>query len=174
MVPGKQYRHVRDLRSSDLALLKAWDQDSEITELSGRRFDDAATMNAWWEDLFSNRMRLGLAIVADCGALIGDIEFEQMVLYSREAELRISIGDKSYWNRGIGTRALAETIDFAQNIGIRRIYLRVKKDNRRAIRVYQKNGFKKVAKLVANGHLQGRSDLLLMEVAMSQDVALKA
>jgi RimJ/RimL family protein N-acetyltransferase len=132
-------------------------------------------MGAWWRDLLANRLRVGFAIIADRDTLIGDIEFEQMALYSHEAELRISIGEKSYWNRGLGSQALSEVLDIAQiRLGIRRIYLRVKKDNGRAIRVYEKNGFKKVAKLVANGHLRGRSDLLLMEVVMNQNLALKA
>lgn len=48
-----------------------------------------------------------------------------------------------YWGMGIGSALMAALIDLAENwIGLTRIQLEVYTDNSRAIRLYEKNGFK--------------------------------
>ncbi|AUW93152.1 MAG: N-acetyltransferase [Sulfobacillus thermosulfidooxidans] len=175
LTPGEEYQFIRQLTPSDLEQLQQWDHDPEITALNGKKFQkDHDSEQLWWEDLLTSRVRIGFAIIADW-RLIGDVELEHISWRSHHAELRISIGDKSYWNRGIGTLAVGEVLDIAYyQLGLRRIYLRVNTDNHRAIRAYEKAGFKKVAKLVANGRLKGNTDLLLMECLFDQYVALKA
>lgn len=177
LVPGEHYRCIRELTVEDLEQLQRWDQDAEITALSGKKFaKEEGNESGWWKGLLSSRVRMGFAIVAGT-QLIGDVELEHIGWRAHQAELRISIGDKSYWNQGIGTSALREVLDLAhRRLALHQIYLRVNKDNARAIRAYEKAGFKKVAKLVANGRLEGTSDLILMEYCSdsSQYVALKA
>ncbi|OQB25460.1 MAG: Spermidine N(1)-acetyltransferase [Firmicutes bacterium ADurb.Bin182] len=56
-------------------------------------------------------------------------------------ELSVSVL-KEYWGMGIGRRLMEELIEWAKGTGIiRKINLRVRKDNERAIRLYKKLGF---------------------------------
>jgi len=52
---------------------------------------------------------------------------------------------KSYWNQGIGTMLLEQILDFAKNVAKSEIVsLEVRSDNKSAIRLYEKFGFKKI------------------------------
>lgn len=59
-------------------------------------------------------------------------------------ETQIVIGEKNYWNRGFGTKAIKILINRARRKKISKIYLEVRPENHRAIRVYEKCGFEKV------------------------------
>lgn len=161
---GKMTR-IRRLKEDDLPHLMNWDKDPDVSDLAGKKFTAHGKVKEWWRNLIHDRTRLTFAIVNDVGTLIGDVALEQIVWRSREAELRISIGDKRYWNRGFGTEALIDIIRIGfEGLNLERIYLRVQNDNRRAIRAYLKAGFRKVGRLVANGRLEGHPDLVLMQI----------
>ena len=51
---------------------------------------------------------------------------------------------REYWNKGIGSALMAALIDHAKNAGIEIIDLEVRCDNIRAIRLYEKFGFKRL------------------------------
>jgi RimJ/RimL family protein N-acetyltransferase len=122
-------------------------------------------MERWWQAIGRDRTRLGVAIVNDEGRLIGDIELENVAWRAGEAELRIAIGDKTYWNRGYGTQALQEMAQVAfELLRLRSLYLRVADQNIRAIRSYRKAGFRKVGRLSATGRLCGGQSLVLMRM----------
>lgn len=59
-------------------------------------------------------------------------------------ETLIIIGEKKYWNKGYGTAAIKQLIKKAESKGIAKIYLEVRPNNSRAIRAYEKCGFKEV------------------------------
>ena len=56
-------------------------------------------------------------------------------------EIQIIIGNKRYWNKGYGTRAIKQLLRRAKQNGINKIYLEVRPTNLRAIRAYKKCGF---------------------------------
>ncbi len=60
-------------------------------------------------------------------------------------ETIIIIGEKEYWNKGYGTKVIKLVIQKAKRLGISKIYLEVRPTNKRAIRVYEKCGFRRVA-----------------------------
>lgn len=75
--------------------------------------------------------------------LIGNIGLEDVDLLDRKAVLGIFIGDKEYWGKGYGTEAIELLLDFSFNIlNMNSIMLLVKAFNKRAIRCYEKCGFK--------------------------------
>lgn len=60
---------------------------------------------------------------------------------SRQAELGIMIGDRRYWDRRIGTRAMRLLLYHGSStLNLNRNYLRVFEYNARAVHVYRKLG----------------------------------
>lgn len=81
---------------------------------------------------------------------------------AHRAELGISVV-KSEWGKGIGTRMIEKMIDHAKMHGIELIYLEVRTDNERAIRLYERMGFKRIGVSPAYMKIDGQYfDVLLM------------
>lgn len=62
---------------------------------------------------------------------------------NHRGEFGLSV-QKAYWNQGIGSRMLEETITFAKQNNFAIIDLQVLSENKRAIHMYEKFGFKKI------------------------------
>ncbi len=74
--------------------------------------------------------------------MIGSCGFFNLDGRNRSSEFGITIGDKSYWNKGFGTEAVRLLVQHGFNtLNLNRIYLRVLENNLRAIRAYEKAGF---------------------------------
>lgn len=58
-------------------------------------------------------------------------------------EVGISVKRK-YWNLGVGSRLLKEVISYAKENGIEILNLEVRKDNTRAVHLYEKFGFRHI------------------------------
>ncbi len=52
------------------------------------------------------------------------------------------IGEKDYWGRGIGKEIVKYILDIAKKKCLKSVYLKVSDSNLRAIRLYEKSGFK--------------------------------
>jgi len=79
------------------------------------------------------------------GQHIGNVKLEPIDWQNKKAVFGILIGEKSYWNRGVGTEAtrLAVTIAF----GMECVELGVISENAAAIRAYQKVGFRETQRI---------------------------
>ena len=74
---------------------------------------------------------------------IGNIKLEPIKFDDMRATMGILIGGKDYWGKGMGTEATKLLVDYAFNIlDIREVNLGVISENKTAIRVYEKVGFK--------------------------------
>ena len=79
----------------------------------------------------------------DNGRAIGYCGLTNISTINGSDEYFILIGDRQYWNKGIGTRAGDYTLDFAfRKLGLHRVWLSVSERNVAAIRCYQKIGFR--------------------------------
>lgn len=155
---------IRSLCYDDVGRLMEWDRDPAIQQLTGGTFATGDPA-AWWVKLLRDRDRTVFAVMDDNRRLIGDVSLEHIAWRSREAELRIAIGDQVCWNQGYGTEACQEVLNFAfRQLNLELIYLRVDSRNTRAIRVYHKVGFKKIGLLSGNGRSPSKNPLLLMDV----------
>ncbi len=57
-------------------------------------------------------------------------------------EIHIIIGNKNYWGKGLGTRAIKKALNIAfKKLTYNQAYLEVRPDNLRAIKAYEKCGF---------------------------------
>ena len=84
------------------------------------------------------------AIVAlDGDDPIGNCGIDDISAVDRTGELVIMIGDKRFWDRGFGTDAVRLLLRFGfLTLGLNNIRLRAHAFNERAIRCYEKCGFK--------------------------------
>lgn len=78
------------------------------------------------------------------GEIVGDASLSGFPRrMSHCAEFGISVA-KSEWGQGIGSALLKKIIEYAKEHTIELINLEVRSDNRRAVQMYEKNGFRKI------------------------------
>jgi RimJ/RimL family protein N-acetyltransferase len=79
--------------------------------------------------------------------LIGNVGLISVDHLHRTAEIGIFIGDKSYWNKGYGEEAMRLLLQYSfTHLNLRNVMLRVFAYNERAIKCYEKIGFKTIGK----------------------------
>ncbi len=102
------------------------------------------------KEFLENMMRSDrrLYLVAVCGGkIVGTAVFNsfERARLAHRATVSLSV-EKSMWGNHIGTRFMEKLIDFGKNTaGTEIISLEVRSDNARAISLYKKFGFEKVA-----------------------------
>jgi diamine N-acetyltransferase len=101
---------------------------------------------------------------------VGNCGIHRIDWRSRVCELGIFIGEKSYWNQGIGTRVMSLLLKHGfETLNLNRIFLEVFEDNPRAIRAYEKAGFVHEGRKRQAIYQDGRyKDILLMSVLRSE------
>lgn len=94
----------------------------------------------WVREKLAEKAVLFSMIEKSSGAFIGNIEL--MDFTETEAELGIAI-TAAKQDRGYGTEAIRAVTDYAfDQLVLKRVFLKVYPDNARAIRVYEKCGFR--------------------------------
>lgn len=79
---------------------------------------------------------------------IGNVGLHAVNHIHRTAEIGIFIGRKDCWDKGYGSEAMSLLLDFSFRIlNLNNIMLRTYSSNKRAIKCYEKIGFKKVGEL---------------------------
>ena len=77
--------------------------------------------------------------------LLGNCGLMNVDLINRIGEVGIFIGNKEFWNKGYGTEAMRLLLDYAFNLlNLNNIELKAYAFNKRAIKCYQKCGFKEI------------------------------
>ena len=95
------------------------------------------------EEMKQNRSFSFAIVDKEANKLIGTIGLHNVDWISRNAELGIVIWKKEYWGRGYGTDAMKLLLYYGFTfLNLHRIWLRVYSFNKRAIRAYEKIGFK--------------------------------
>jgi len=174
MIEGKQTR-LRGAERSDLDYFVRWLNDPEVRAgLTLYLPISMAEEQRWFESMLDRPWEEHpLVIEAQEGegwTPIGNCGFHQIDWRSRTADVGIFIGEKSYWNRGLGTDVMAVLLRHGfENLNLNRVGLRVYEDNPRAIRVYEKAGFVHEGRLRQAMYNNGRYvDILLMSVLRSE------
>lgn len=161
---------LRPVVAADLPAIVRWGKDPEIRRLmDGSLPDSAAAAAAWLNEARSSHQRQVFAIETreENRQFIGIIELDHIAWRSGQAELRVCIGEPSYWNRGYGRDAVrAFLADRFSHTRLSLIYLRVYTFNQRAVRCYRHCGFQSVGYLRRSSRSGPRS-VLLMEAARS-------
>lgn len=117
---------------------------------------------------------LGIALKEN-DRLIGATGLHELDWKCRRTSWGISIGAKDCWNKGCGTEAARLMIKYAfETLGLNRVYLRVYDYNPRAIRAYEKAGYKREGLLRQDHYHAGKFwDVWLMGILRSDYDAMQ-
>jgi RimJ/RimL family protein N-acetyltransferase len=100
-----------------------------------------------------------LVVVEEAGSSravgVASLEFHDTLAERHKAEFGITVHD-SYQNRGLGTALTQHMLAIARKKRLRKVTLMVLTGNKRAIRMYEKCGFKIEAKLRRESFIKGR------------------
>lgn len=163
--------YLSPISLDDLEKYTEWVNDLEIGQFvlfASQVFD----MDKERETLI-NLMKKDLifAIVEkDTNKAIGNCGLHMIDEVHRRATFGIFIGEKTYWNQNIGTEATALILDYGFNImNLNNITLDVVAFNKRAIRSYEKVGFKYVGKRREYVFMAGQyHDVLIYDILASE------
>ncbi|MBI5229460.1 GNAT family N-acetyltransferase [Candidatus Micrarchaeota archaeon] len=140
---------LRPLVKKDLPNFVEWLNDPEIAIfLESRRRLTMKDELQWLESTHREvkKRKKVLFAIADrrSGQTIGNCELRNINALDKTAELAILIGDKNYWGKGFGSKAIKLLLEFGfSKLNLHRIWLTVHAFNKRARKAYEKAGFRK-------------------------------
>ena len=138
--------YLRALEKEDLICIQKWSNDPEIRKLTG----EVASMGQADADKFLERVyndntrEWFVIIIKENERLIGEAGLLRMFHAWRTTDISIIIGEKDAWGKGYGTEAILLLLDYAfRRLNFHRVAIGVVGFNEKAIRFWEKIGFKK-------------------------------
>lgn len=119
-------------------------------------------------DLDSDKVKVFSIISVAGDKAIGYVSIKGICETEARAEVGIAIMEREYRGQGFGTEALRQAVDYAFNkLGLKLLGLTVFPSNQRAIRAYEKTGFRKTHVLKNSWLLPSGeyTDMWLMELS---------
>lgn len=127
-----------DYTSDFLELSWEWLNDPELKELTMTPNFTKDDQRRFYQNL-SQRVDYRIFGISLFGEKIGACGLKNISVKS--GEYWGYIGNKRYWGHGYGKEIIAHIEDLARALKLRSIYLKVSKENIRAIHLYTKNKF---------------------------------
>lgn len=126
--------YLRTIEAGDLTESYAqWFNDEEVCRFnSHHRFPNyGQNMSEYYENTIKSRNNLVLAIIDKItDQHIGNVSLQDIDDVNRSAELAIIIGDKDFWDKGVGKEACQLVIDHGFNdLNLHRIYCGTSDEN---------------------------------------------
>lgn len=98
-------------------------------------------------DMIKNNAQVFAIVLQENDELIGNCSLFKINYHNRKAEAGIFIGNKEYWGKGYGSEALSLLVDYGFNIlNLNNIMLETHSFNDRALKSYQKIGFRQIGR----------------------------
>jgi len=166
VIHGEKVR-LRAIEREDIPRFLKWLNDPGVRHYLSMYLPlSRAQAEEWFERQLKNERARVFAIETMEGEHIGNIGLHDISWKDRCAELGIFIGESDFWGQGYGTDAIRTLLRLAfQEMGLHRVSLRVFDFNPRAIRCYQKCGFRQEGCLREAHFTEGRyHDVLIMSV----------
>lgn len=134
---------LRKIRKTDKKYFAKWWRDTNLLKLTSGilRCITDDEIDKYFQNILKNKHNYYYLITIN-NKVVGNIS-----LVKKEKgwyETQIIIGDKKYQNKGYGQKIMKRFIKKFKKKGILQIYLEVRPSNIRAIKSYEKCGFKKI------------------------------
>lgn len=137
--------YLRPYEADDARLIFTWFNDPLVTYymFTGQRPKTQEQIRAQIEkDVASEENTIFIAVDIANGDAVGLVGLYEIDHTARKAEMRIIIGNQSYWGKGFGTE-MTDLIDFYgfDRLNLNRVYLGVTDENKGGVRAYEKAGY---------------------------------
>jgi len=150
-----------------------WFNDLEVTIPLG---DEAYTPTSLEgergaiQDILKNNLHVFSIIDLETDQAIGRCLFFNVDAVNRTAMLGIVIGEKDHWDQGYGQEAISLLLDYGFNLlNLHNVMLGTFSFNERAVRCYEKVGFKLIGRRREARIIAGEKyDLVLMDILAGQ------
>lgn len=168
--------YLRPLERADCPQMAAWLNDPDVRRtLLARGPLTLADEEAFLSRLAQSQTDIVLGIVVQqADRFIGMTALHQIDGRNRHALFGITVGDKSAWGQGYGTEATRIMVRYAfDTLNLNRVCLYVYDFNPRAIRVYEKAGFRVEGRLRQDVFREGRyADTVIMGILREEWAAI--
>jgi len=157
MLPGKLIQ-LSSLEWEDAQRCRPWVNDPEIMDLMDRISPvDLPTHQKWYEKNVADPSAVLLGIhTQENLRLIGYAWITAIHKRHSHAEVRIQIGDKSCWGKGMGTETLRVLATYAfQHLHLHKLYAYVLETNPRSLKAFENAGFKQEGLLIEERYING-------------------
>ena len=134
---------LRKVKIADKDYFARWWRDKELIRLTSGDFSVITDkeVEKYFGDILKNKIDYHFMIT------LGEKVIGHISLVKRRGgwyETQIVIGEEKYRGKGYGSEAIKLLIQKAKRLKISKIYLEVRPDNSRAIKAYERVGFRKV------------------------------
>lgn len=134
-------KNIKFVEYSEIFLEKSWEwlNDKEIKYLTCTPDFTKEQQKKWFLSL-KNKKNYFIKGVLYNNIPIGVVGLKNIT--DTNGEYWGYIGEKEYWNKGIGMHLINHIIEYSKTLKIQKIYLKIIKQNVRAFKLYEKVGFK--------------------------------
>ena len=136
---------IRPITYDDTENIIKWRNSEYVnSRFIDRRLFTKESHEAWLKN-FVETGRVAQFIILLDGEAVGSVYLRDIDPDTKEAEYGIFIGEESARGKGVGTKSAKLILKYAfEELGLKKIFLRVLKNNPGAVRSYEKAGFKKI------------------------------
>ncbi len=140
---NKEKIKIRPAIDLDAKQLLTWWNDGKVMEHAGFPYGLKTTKDKVLENIKNQNEKRKLLVIEFDNTLIGEMNYR--LISEDVSEIGIKICDFSKQNQGIGSECICLLVDYLfENKNLKKIILDTNLKNKRAQRVYEKLGFKKV------------------------------
>lgn len=137
---------LREYRKEDLPFMRKWVNDYEITQYLSNVFlypHSVADTENFLNSMMEGKMKGFVIAHKDTEEYIGQLDLIKIDWINRVATIGIVIGTKENLGKGYGTEAIKLLQKYSFNkLNLNKLELDVRAFNERAIKCYEKSGFK--------------------------------
>jgi len=165
--------YLSPCRLEDAESWAEWFNDLEVTIPLGDEAYTPTSLEGEQEairGILKNNLHIFSIVDLETDQAIGRCMFFNVDAVNRTAMLGIVIGEKSRWDQGYGQEAVSLLLDYGFNLlNLNNVMLGTFSFNERAIRCYEKVGFKLIGRRREARIIAGKKyDLILMDILADQ------
>lgn len=168
---------IKGLTKESAAKIYEWVNQEDLRALTGTIYPVSEYEHEDWIKQMATSKDKKLFLICDkqSGEAIGTIGLKNFDQHNRNADLFISIGSQSHistksYSGGYGTDAVKTLVEYCfNNLNLHKVSVRVFVSNQRAVRCYEKAGFKREGLLKEHHFSNGKyEDVILMGMIVSE------
>lgn len=168
--------YLRPVEREDLVHIRKWANDPQIRRLTGEvRPMTAAAAERFFEKVNNDEDRVWFMVVLrEDNRVIGEAGLLRMFPAWRATDLSIILGEVDAWGQGYGTEAIKLLLDYAfGSLNFHRVAIGVVGFNERALRFYERVGFRREG-VQRDGYYYGGRYHDFVMMSMLEDEVLQA